>query len=291
MEVYKIPDTQSLYFRYKDKVCEAKIENEDRITIYNHYPDIKWDISVFSAFVFKALECFNTNGDIDKYLESVSDKKVKLLDLSSSINNIKILCDEKVFSTDYDGFMYFGEAPYNYTSLEIKTLVNILDYINKEYELEDLDTQIIPIANNITNISKLESITKPSKKTKENEISKINLIEVEPECTIYPMIHINIKTFDSIKDIFYKETGIILDDFILMEVDQLTRCNTEKYEIQKATVVANNNYNHLMEQFFKDLCNNNKVMLMTNPEILKDTLDIIINVTAISSIRYCFRVK
>lgn len=296
MEKYEIPDTGIRSFRLRNKICEAKIHCEDKLTIYNLHPEDKWTLCEFKAFIYKALKDFNYDDNcIDKYLQSVNDK-ISILDLSSSKDDILLRYGNEnvqyVFNMDEHGYFKFDRVPWNFKEFNIKDIVSIMDYLTREYELEDLQSEVIPIPKEICNIVSLDQLTVKETKSKEcTNTSKVNLIEVEPETTLYPMVHINIKTFNSIKDVFYKETGIILDDFMLMEVDQLTRCSAEKYEIQEAIIVANNNRKYLIEQFFKDLCNDNRVMLMTNPETFEDTLDIIINVTLISSVRYCFKLK
>ena len=75
MEKYEIPDTGIRPFRLRNKICEAKIHCEDKLTIYNLHPEDKWTLCEFKAFIYKALRDFNYNDNcVDKYLQSVNDK-------------------------------------------------------------------------------------------------------------------------------------------------------------------------------------------------------------------------
>ncbi len=264
MEKYEIPDTGIRSFRLRNKICDAKIDCEDRLTIYNLHPEDKWTLCEFKAFVYKALKDFNYNDNcIDKYLQSVNDK-ISILDLSSSKDDILLRYgDENVqygFAMDEHGYFKFERVPWNFKEFNIKEIVSIMDYLTREYELEDLQSEVIPIPREICNITSLGQLT-----VIENQ---------SEECTNTQMVCLNIDRINMVKDTIYRNTGIILDDFYLLQVDELEFNN--EYKVRESNEITIDNYNDYANQFYTDLLDKDNDFLTTDPNLVLDRLDIIV---------------
>lgn len=264
MEKYEIPDTGIRSFRLRNKICDAKIDCEDRLTIYNLHPEDKWTLCEFKAFVYKALKDFNYNDNcIDKYLQSVNDK-ISILDLSSSKDDILLRYgDENVqygFAMDEHGYFKFERVPWNFKEFNIKEIVSIMDYLTREYELEDLQSEVIPIPREICNITSLDQLT-----VIENKSEK---------CTNTPMVCLNMDRINMVKDTIYRNTGIILDDFYLLQVDELEFNN--EYKVRESNEITIDNYNDYANQFYTDLLDKDNDFLTTDPDLVLDRLDIIV---------------
>lgn len=284
MEKYEIPDTGIRSFRLRNKICEAKIDCEDKLTIYNLHPEDKWALCEFKAFIYKALRDFNYNDNcIDKYLQSVNDK-ISIVDLSSNKDDILLRYGDKnvpyVFKMDEHRYFTFERLPWNYKEFNIKEIVSIMDYLTREYELEDLQSEVIPIPREICNITSLDQLT---------------VIETKSEeCTNTPMVCQNINRDNIVKDIIYKSTGVILDDFYLLQVDELEECNNA-YKSRNSNQITIDNYNDYTNQFYIDLLDKDKDFFTTDPDLIVDRLDIIVrnksNIKDSSPVRYIFKLK
>lgn len=284
MEKYEIPDTGIRSFRLRNKICEAKVDCEDKLTIYNLHPEDKWTLCEFKAFIYKALKDFNYNDNcIDKYLQSVNDK-ISILDLSSSKDDILLRYGDEnvqyVFTMDEHGYFAFGRVPWNFKEFNIKEIVSIMDYLTREYELEDFQSEVIAIPREICNITSLDQLTTIETKSE--------------ECTNTPMVSLNIDRINIVKDTIYRNAGIILDDFYLLQVDELEECSNG-YEVRNSNQITIDNYNDYTNQFYTDLLDNNKDFLTTDPDLVLDRLDIIVrnksNNKDNSQIRYTFKLK
>ena len=284
MEKYEISDTGIRSFRLRNKICEAKIHCEDKLTIYNLHPEDKWTLCEFKAFIYKALRDFNYDDNcVDKYLQSVNDK-ISIIDLSSNKDDILLRYGNKdtpyIFKMDEHGYFTFERLPWNFKEFNIKEIVSIMDYLTREYELEDLQSEVIPIPREICNITSLDQLT---------------VIETKSEeCTNKPMVSQSINRAIIVKHAMYRSIGIILDDYYLLQVDELEKSSNE-YKTIKSNQITTDNYNDYMEQFYTDLLDNNKDFLTTDPDLILDRLDIIVhnksNNKDNSQIRYTFKLK
>ena len=271
MKKYEIPDTGIRSFRLRNKICEAKIHCEDQLTIYNLHPEDKWTLCELKAFIYKALKDFNHNDNcVDKYLQSINDK-ISILDLSSSKDDILLRYGDKstqyVFKMDEDKYFTFERVPWNYKEFTIKEIVSIMDYLTRQYELEDLQSEVVPISREICDIKSLGQLC---------SITTDEITLISSDYINKPIVPLDMDRIIMVKDAICRSTGLILDDFYLLTVEELEE-TSNGYKVRESNQITTNNYNNYMEQFYTDLLNKDKDFLTTDPDLILDNrLDIVV---------------